>query len=512
MKNFYVTILIVLVTHYSYAQISSCIDKMAVTSLGVGESGVLDASSKWTNGITLRVRFFGGSSYVQQKIRQYARMWENYANIKFSFVDYGEADIRIGFNRGGYWSYAGSQARRINMNEQTMNYEGFNEHTPEIELKRTVLHEFGHALGLLHEHKSPLSRIQWNKQRVYAYYLQTQGWSSDQVDNQVLNRYSVTMSNNEYDPYSIMHYPIDGSLTMDGYSVGWNSDLSEGDKRLISEMYPFGSGVAISTNGGNSNSTVFGTLTNVSVAHNAVQNWKNGMRIIGSFRIINSVGRKCKFVAFFYAGNGTPLRDYNQQYSTLNGAVAVGLEIIPNNNSSVYNNQELFIPYEELHMPRGFHNLKMIVSVFDDQEREIAQAGAYYFTYKDGPIISEIINVQTFDNSNGNLTVMPKFTIQNARNEQFEVVGHFFFQDGTPVTYYNTMSMQNLNLTFKTIFRPNFDITTYNYGYYSDLFLNIPFSYFQANYQRTYYKYYTSIFKDGEQIATSNWTSFYLDR
>lgn len=510
MNRLRISLLFLLISISSYGQIATCIDKMATTTLGVGESGVLDASAKWTNGAILQVRFLGGSPSVQQRIKQYARLWESYANIKFNFIEYGNADIRIGFNRGGYWSYAGTIAKRFGQNEQTMNFEGFNDYTSDTELKRTVLHEFGHALGLLHEHKSPLSRIQWNKQRVYAYFLQTQGWSPSQVDEQVLNRYSVTMSNNEYDPTSIMHYPIDRSLTIDGYSVGWNTELSTGDKKLIGEMYPFSTGTT--TTGGNNSSLVSCKLNNVTIDHNILVGGKYGMRIKGSFQVNNSNGRKCMFVAYFYTSDGTPLRDFNQQYYTLNGNVSVGKDVIPIYDASVFNNEELFIPYDELHLLKGNHNLKAVVSIFDDHNREIAQGGATYFTYRNGAVFSDIINVQSFDNTNFRLIVMPKFTIQNARSERFMVTAYFYYQDGTPVTYFDQTLGRNANLAFSNSFTPQYDNTTYNYGYYSDLFLYVPYNYFSILNRRTYYKYYTAMFKDGVQVATSPWTTFYLDK
>lgn len=506
------TIVLSTLTITASAQVTSCIDKVATTSLGNVHYGVLDASAKWTNGSVITVRFLGGTSYIHQKIQQYARVWENFANIKFNFISFGTADIRIGFDRGGYWSYAGTQSKNIGQNEKTMNYESFDESTPEYVLKRTILHEFGHALGLLHEHKSPLSRIQWNKPRVYAYYMQTQGWNSQMVDEQILNRYSVEMSNKEYDPSSIMHYPIDGSLTLDGYSVNWNTDLSQGDKRLIREMYPFyNTPPTTSTGGTSANSSISCMLNNVAINHNVIRNGKYGMSIKGAFQIYNALGRKCKFVAYFYTSNGTPLKDFNQQYYTATGNVAVGEDVVPNYSATLFDT-ELYIPYEELHLAAGNHNLKILVSVFDDQGQVIAQGGAAYFTYRNGPVISPIFNIQNFDNFNLNLVLMPKFTIQNARYNQLSVVAYFFFQDGTPVTYFDAYSGRYNNLTFSSNFIPGFDNTTYNYGYYSDLFLNVPYNHFPIFNQNTSYKYFTAIFKDGIQIATSGWTSFILTR
>src|SRR6185503_11136830 len=165
-------------------------------------------------------------------------LWSQYANVKFEFLTAGLGDIRISFNKNGSYSYIGSDAKNRLPDEETMNLGWIENTKTEGQLKSVILHEFGHTLGLLHEHMNPLSNIQWNKPVVYAYYMQYDGWTKDMVEKQVFDRYSVTMTNKSYDPKSIMHYPIPASFTVDGYSVGENYDLSEEDKKLVRELYP----------------------------------------------------------------------------------------------------------------------------------------------------------------------------------------------------------------------------------------------------------------------------------
>lgn len=197
-------------------------------------------SNFWPNGSTLRIRFLGGSDYVRQQVARYAREWTQHANLNFQFVDSGPSDIRISFVRNGSsWSMLGRQARSAGANQATMNFGWFTDNTPDEEFRRTVLHEFGHALGLLHEHQNPTGGIPWNENAVYAFYYRTQGWGRQTTYQNVIARQKHNETQySAYDPHSIMHYPVDPRLTTGGYSVGLNRMLSATDAAFIAQMYP----------------------------------------------------------------------------------------------------------------------------------------------------------------------------------------------------------------------------------------------------------------------------------
>jgi hypothetical protein len=88
-----------------------------------------------------------------------------------------------------------------------MNFGWFTDQTDDGEVMRTTLHEFGHAIGCVHEQASPAAAgvINWNKPVVYAYYLRSMGWDQARVDSQVLYvNPQAGFSNTLLNPLSIM--------------------------------------------------------------------------------------------------------------------------------------------------------------------------------------------------------------------------------------------------------------------------------------------------------------------
>lgn len=198
----------------------------------------------WDNGRTLRVRFTDGDQSVQQKVEDIAKEWEQVSNLTLKFVRSGAAEIRISFADEGFsWSTVGTDARTVPSTQPTMNYGWLKTNTSTREYQRVVRHEFGHALGMIHEHQNPaaVGQIPWDKPKVYAYYAQ-QGWTAADVDFNIFQLYSEDSTNHtEFDPTSIMAYAIPDSLTVGSYSIGWNTALSTIDHQFMSRQYPKGS-------------------------------------------------------------------------------------------------------------------------------------------------------------------------------------------------------------------------------------------------------------------------------
>lgn len=194
----------------------------------------------WTTD-TITVGFLDGDRDIQLKTLNTAKVWEQYTRLYFKEVPVTQADIRVTFATGGSWSYIGTDCKYIKYPNATMQLGWLIRHRNNpTEINRVVIHEFGHAIGAIHEHQSPGMNIPWNVEAVYRLYA-GQGWNKEMVDRNVLGKYgdSTIVSYSTGDRQSIMMYAIDRSLVLDpAYAVGWNTNLSPIDKEFISKIYP----------------------------------------------------------------------------------------------------------------------------------------------------------------------------------------------------------------------------------------------------------------------------------
>ncbi len=194
----------------------------------------------WMNGSTLRVRFMGGSAAQQTVAREQAGWWGQVANLKFDFNNTAQAEIRINFDsQDGAWSYIGTDCQGIPLNEATMNL-GFLD-------GGTAAHEFGHAIGLAHEHQNPAGGIQWNEAVVIRELAKSPNfWDEATVRHNVLRKYTADQINGtDFDPDSIMLYFFPASWTLNGIATKANDVVSQLDKEFIAgaKMYPKTGGI-----------------------------------------------------------------------------------------------------------------------------------------------------------------------------------------------------------------------------------------------------------------------------
>lgn len=199
-------------------------------------------AAQWEVGEAITIRFLSGSPELRRRVRKVAEEWTEHANLSFEFRDAGPADIRIDFVQGnGSWSYLGTQCRQIPEDQPTMNFGWLHDASDDTELRSVVLHEFGHALGLIHEHQNPIQPIRWNRDAVIRDLSgPPNNWNEATIDNNMFKKYEqLAVIGTRVDSDSIMMYPIPAAWTENGeFSADMNDDLSAMDKEFIAEAYP----------------------------------------------------------------------------------------------------------------------------------------------------------------------------------------------------------------------------------------------------------------------------------
>ena len=194
------------------------------------------ATNIWDHNI-LTVMFLDGNPEVERRVMITAKEWEKQCPIRFNFGVFANPDITISFQYDGSWSCIGNYSSE---NRPSMNFGWLYPNTPQEEYDRVVLHEFGHAIGLIHEHQNPLgNHIPWNPTKVYAYYKRPpNNWDKDAVDANIFHKYDLSELNaTVFDPKSIMLYAIPASLTDGKYSTKANYQISPMDKQLVDSIY-----------------------------------------------------------------------------------------------------------------------------------------------------------------------------------------------------------------------------------------------------------------------------------
>ena len=192
-------------------------------------------------GVKLTVGFLDNpSAALKKRILSHMNAWAKTANVQFTAAK-TDPQVRIArVKDDGYWSYLGTDILSIPAGQATMNLDSFSMSTPESEFHRVVRHETGHTMGFPHEHMRKQLVQKIDPKKAIKYFGDTQGWSADEVRQQVLTPIedSSLLGTPDADPRSIMCYQIPGSITKDGNPIMGGLDIDESDYSFAAKIYP----------------------------------------------------------------------------------------------------------------------------------------------------------------------------------------------------------------------------------------------------------------------------------
>lgn len=205
----------------------------SVTRDGPTASAANPRQQLWPVGSTITVGFQGGTAEQRSAVERYAQTWTTYANVDLSFEDQEDSSVKVSFDPSrGNWSFVGTDALRRAEGEATMNLAEVTE--------ANVLHQFGHVLGLQHEHGNPQAGFEWNLPEIERELGGPPNhWSMDQIRANVLKQWDPGLYPVEkpFDPYSVMLYTFPANWTH-GIRLQMGERLSEGDKEFVRLLYP----------------------------------------------------------------------------------------------------------------------------------------------------------------------------------------------------------------------------------------------------------------------------------
>lgn len=204
--------------------------------------GMAAKDSLWKKGTTLKVRFMSGVPALHERVMKAASHWFiQGVSLGLEAAAPGtKAHIRVDFApKKGSWSYIGRDCESIHPSQPTMNLGWATLDASDPDFLGTVIHEFGHALGLLHEHNHPGALISWNKGAVYDDLMgEPNNWDRETIDDNVFAKYDAsTVITTNFDQASVMIYTIPSWWTTDGKSFMPSWKLSPGDAATIVKLY-----------------------------------------------------------------------------------------------------------------------------------------------------------------------------------------------------------------------------------------------------------------------------------
>ena len=236
--------------------------------------------------IILTIRFENGTPELRSFVEEAAYEWSDHANVKFNFLPFNDKTSRVDFPilfdppkrpfdpltppggmNAAVFRDPDSSYKLVDMRiwkladwlqnaEELERTHGSNPAWMELirdkrqQAKGLIIHEFGHVLGLEHEHASPalMTKDPDQQKRIFGKVLETPfEWNEPALKaaKKDITQFKLNLSKDAglgdfrtpFDPKSIMVYRIEPGWNTAGYSTEDTNELSKVDKAFIGQVY-----------------------------------------------------------------------------------------------------------------------------------------------------------------------------------------------------------------------------------------------------------------------------------
>lgn len=127
-----------------------------------------------------------------------------------------------------------------------------------------------------------------------------------------------------------------------------------------------------------------GVMNAFNVEHNVFIGGKKGMLIRPDFTVYNLKNIDSQFVILFETNTGRSLKAVSSDYAGTTGSLIVGDFLTPCCEVSSYKDLRSFLPYAELNLGTGNHELRMNINLIYNNGTIITRFDYYYFTFRVG--------------------------------------------------------------------------------------------------------------------------------
>lgn len=187
----------------------------------------------WPQHSTVLVSFYPPVPKLISPVTRAIEEWQKHINLDIKYCQHGH--VKISF----YNCYSYATIGNVCLSQKQPALVNIYPDTEE-NMYIDALHEFGHVLGLAHEHQHPRTPIRYNRKELIRWTQKLNIPFMDIKDNfyplKETKRDKFLLTS--FDPQSIMIYDLPKHIIAEPFKQTKNVGLSDGDKHIISLIYP----------------------------------------------------------------------------------------------------------------------------------------------------------------------------------------------------------------------------------------------------------------------------------